>query len=114
MVIVGGTGIGRFRPIFEGNNKIGRNASQRIPLDFGDDTISSQEQAYIRYDSSARSFLFVPNLAKTNIVSVNDKRPTGAVELNQMDVITMGRTQLVFVPFCGAEFDWAELTDAKT
>jgi hypothetical protein len=30
-----------------------------------------------------------------------------------MDVITMGRTQLVFVPFCGAEFDWAELTDSK-
>jgi len=92
---------------------VGRSSSQRVPIDFGDDAISAEEQAYIRYDSSARSFLFVPNLAKTNIVSVNDKRPTGAVELNQMDVITMGRTQLVFVPFCGAEFDWAELTDAK-
>jgi FHA domain len=113
LVIVGGPGIGSFRPIFEGNNTVGRSPSQRIPLDFGDDAISAEEQAYIRYDSSARSFLFVPNLAKTNIVYVNDKRPTGAVELNQMDVITMGRTQLVFVPFCGAEFDWAELTDAK-
>lgn len=113
LVIVGGPGIGSFRPIFEGNNTVGRSATQRIPLDFGDDSISSEEQAYIRYDSSARSFLFVPNLAKTNIVSVNDKRPTGAVELNQMDVITMGRTQIVFVPFCGADFDWAELTDNK-
>jgi len=113
LVIVGGPGIGSFRPIFEGNNTVGRSSSQRVPIDFGDDAISAEEQAYIRYDSSARSFLFVPNLAKTNIVSVNDKRPTGAVELNQMDVITMGRTQLVFVPFCGAEFDWAELTDAK-
>ena len=64
--------------------------------------------------SSARSFLFVPNLTKTNVVSVNDNRPTGAVELNHMDVITVGRTQLVFVPFCGADFDWAELTDAKS
>jgi len=113
LVVVGGPGIGSYRPIFEGNNTVGRATTQRIPLDFGDDTISSEEQAYIRYDSSARSFLFVPNLAKTNVVSINDKRPTGAVELNQMDVITMGRTQLVFVPFCGAEFDWAELTDAK-
>jgi hypothetical protein len=25
----------------------------------------------------------------------------------------MGRTQLVFVPFCGMHFDWAELTDAN-
>jgi hypothetical protein len=114
LVVVGGPGIGSFRPIFEGNNTVGRSSSQRIPLDFGDDAISSEEQAYIRYDSSARSFLFVPNLAKTNVVSLNDKRPTGAVELSQMDVITMGRTQLVFVPFCGAEFDWAELTDAKS
>ena len=114
LVVVGGPGIGCYRPIFEGNNTLGRSPNQRIPLDFGDDTISSEEQAYIRYDSAARSFLFVPNLAKTNVVSVNDKRPTGAVELNQMDVITVGRTQLVFVPFCGAEFDWAELTDAKS
>ncbi len=113
LVIVGGPGIGNYRPIFEGNNTIGRSSSQRIPIDFGDESISSEEQAYIRYDSSARSFLFVPNLAKTNVVSLNEKRPTGAVELNQMDVITMGRTQLVFVPFCGAEFDWAELTDAN-
>jgi hypothetical protein len=113
LVVVGGPGIGSYRPVFEGNNTIGRNSSQRIPIDFGDESISSEEQAYIRYDSSARSFLFVPNLAKTNVVSLNDKRPTGAVELNQMDVITMGRTQLVFVPFCGAEFDWAELTDAN-
>jgi len=113
LVVVGGPGLGCYRPIFEGNNTIGRSQSQRIALDFGDDTISSEEQAYIRYDSSTRSFLFVPNLAKTNVVSLNDKRPTGAVELAQMDVITMGRTQLVFVPLCGSEFDWAELTDAN-
>ncbi len=112
LVVVGGPGIGSFRPIFEGNNSIGRSASQRIALDFGDDAISSEEQAFIRYDSSDRSFLFVPNLSKTNIVSINDKRPTGAVELAQMDVIVMGRTQLVFVPFCGAEFDWSELSEA--
>ena len=31
-----------------------------------------------------------------------------------MDVITMGRTQLVFVPFCGSEFDWAELSSRRT
>ncbi len=44
-----------------------------MPLDFGDETISSEEQAFIRYDSVDRSFLFVPNLARTNIVAVNDR-----------------------------------------
>jgi FHA domain len=114
VVVVGGPGLGSFRPIYEGNNTVGRSGSQRIPLDFGDDAISSEEQAYIRYDSAERSFLFVPNLAKTNIVSVNGKRPTTAVSLASMDVILMGRTQLVFVPFCGAEFDWSELSDKQS
>lgn len=113
LVVVGGPGLGAFRAILEGNNTIGRSPSQRVPIDFGDDAISSEEQAYIRYDSADRSFLFVPNLAKTNVVSVNDKRPTAAVPLAAMDVITMGRTQLVFVPFCGPEFDWSELPGCK-
>jgi hypothetical protein len=113
LVVVGGPGLGAYRPVFEGNNTLGRSASQRVPIDFGDEAISSEEQAYIRYDSSERSFLFVPNLAKTNVVQVNSKRPTSAVPLNAMDVIIMGRTQLVFVPFCGADFDWSELAEIK-
>ena len=113
LVIVGGPGIGSYRAIYEGNNTVGRSSSNRIPIDFGDDAISAHEQAYVRYDSTDRSFLFVPNLAKTNVVSVNDKRPASAVPLTSMDVITMGRTQLVFVAFCGPEFDWSELSDLK-
>jgi hypothetical protein len=113
IVVVGGPGLGAHRPIYEGNNTLGRSKGQRIPIDFGDETISAEEQAYIRYDSADRSFLFVPNLAKTNIVSINNKKPTGAVPLTAMDVITVGRTQLAFVPFCGEEFDWSELTDLK-
>ena len=113
LVVVGGPGLGAYRPIYEGNNTVGRGASQRVAIDFGDDAISTEEQAYIRYDGGERSFLFVPNLAKTNVVAVNDKRPTTAVTLHAMDVITMGRTQLVFVPFCGADFDWSDIADAK-
>ncbi len=113
LVIVGGPGLGAFRPIYEGNNAIGRGKTQRVSLDYGDETISSEEQAFIRYDSVDRSFLFVPNLAKTNIVAVNEKKPTGAVKLEMMDVIRMGQTQLAFVPFCGEAFDWSELSELK-
>lgn len=113
LVVIGGPGLGASRPIFEGNNTVGRSAANRIALDFGDDTISAEAQAYIRYDSADRSFLFVPNLAKTNVVSVNDKRPTSAIELKAMDIVTLGRTQVAFLPFCGPEFDWSELPGAK-
>jgi hypothetical protein len=113
LVVVAGHGLGAFRPLFEGNNTIGRGQNQRVPIDFGDEAISSEEQAYIRYDSMDRSFLFVPNLSKTNIVAINDRKPTAAVKLELMDVITMGRTKLAFVPFCGEDFDWSELADLK-
>jgi len=113
LAVVGGPGLGSFRPIFEGNNTIGRAANQRIPVDFGDEAISSEEQAYIRYDGGERTFLFVPNLAKTNVVALNDRKPTSAVTLQPMDVITMGRTQLVFVPLCGADFDWSDIGDSQ-
>ncbi|MGQ0455726.1 MAG: FHA domain-containing protein [Hyphomicrobium sp.] len=111
LIVVGGPGLGAHRSIYEGNNTVGRAGANRIPLDFGDETISADAQAYIRYDSSDRSFLFVPNLAKTNVAAVNDKRPTAAVELKAMDVITLGRTQVAFVPFCGPEFDWSEISE---
>lgn len=113
LVVIGGPGLGAFRPVFEGNNSIGRAQTQRVPIDFGDDTISSEEQAFVRYDASDREFLFVPNLAKTNVVSINEIKPTTAVKLQPMDVITMGQTQLVFVPFCGEDFDWSELADLE-
>ncbi len=109
LVVIGGPGLGAYRPVFEGNNTLGRSESQRIPINFGDESISGEEQVYIRYDSSDKNFLLVPNLTKTNVVAVNDEKPTSAVPLNSMDVITVGRTQLVFVPFCGVEFDWSEL-----
>src|SRR5690606_26443779 len=91
LVVVGGPGLGAYRPIFEGNNTIGRSPTQRIPIDFGDEAISSEEQAYIRYDSTDRTFLFVPNLAKPNGVSVKEKRPPSAVPLPAMDVLPRDR-----------------------
>jgi hypothetical protein len=113
LVVVGGPGLGAYRPVFEGNNTVGRAATNRIALDFGDEAISAEEQAYLRYDSSDRTFLLVPNMSKTNIVSVNNTKPTAAVELKAMDVVTMGRTQLVFMPFCGPDFDWSEISESR-
>ncbi len=109
LVIVGGPGIGAHRPIFMGSNTIGSDPGQRIPIDFGDDYISKEEQAYIRYDADDRQFLFIPNLAKTNVVSIDNVKPTSAVRLMPYDIISMGSTQLVFIPFCGEEFDWSDL-----
>jgi len=113
LVVICRPGLGTPRPIFEGNNPVGRAASNRVALDFGDDTISAEAQADIRYVSADRSFLFVPNLAKAKVVSMKDTRPTSTIELKAMDIVTLGRTQVAFRLFWGLEFDWSELPGAK-
>jgi FHA domain len=108
LVVVAGPGRGRFRPIGEGSNPIGRAPSQRIPLDFGDDAISSEKQAYLIYDPQQRDFLLVPNLERSNLVSLNGTRVTGAMPLKPGDLIAMGQSKLYFQPLCGPNFDWSE------
>ncbi len=111
LLVISGPGKGAYRPLFYGNNSIGRSSKERVPLNFGDDAISNTEQSYIRYDHEDRQFLFIPNLAKSNIVSVDDQKPTGPVILNAGAIIKMGTTRLIFYPVCGPHFDWSDVED---
>jgi len=109
LVVLNGPGKGNFRPIFSGSNTIGRSPGQRIPVDFGDDAISSEKQAFLVYDGRKRQYQLVPNLERPNLVHLNDSALLANAELNPHDKITMGRTTLLFVPLCGPEFDWADM-----
>lgn len=107
-VVVDGKGKGEFRPIFPGSNTVGRSASQRIPINFGDDSISSDKQAYVIYDGRKRQFQLVPNLEKSNLVELNGSAVLANSELKAKDRVTLGQTTLLFVPLCGEDFDWSE------
>jgi hypothetical protein len=109
VVVLSGPGKGNFRPIYSGSNTIGRSPNQRIPIDFGDDAISSEKQAFLVYDGRKRQYQLVPNLERPNLVHLNDSALLANGELKPHDKITMGRTTLLFVPLCGPEFDWAEV-----
>jgi len=109
LVVLDGPGKGNFRPIYSGSNTIGRSTNQRIPIDFGDDAISSEKQAFLVYDGRKRQYQLVPNLERPNLVHLNDSALLANGELKPHDKITMGRTTLLFVPLCGPDFDWAEV-----
>jgi len=108
LVILRGPGQGSHRAIFNGNNSVGRDVTQRIPINFGDSAISAEEQAYIQYDFESREFYLVPNMAKSNIVSVNSTKLVSPVQLSYADTIEMGQTVMRFVPLCGPDFDWSD------
>ena len=109
VVVIDGLGKGNFRAVHPGSNTIGRNANQRISIDFGDDTISAEQQAFLVYDGKKRQFQLVPNLGRPNLVHLNDAALLANTELKARDKITVGRTMLMFMPLCGPEFDWSDV-----
>jgi pSer/pThr/pTyr-binding forkhead associated (FHA) protein len=93
--VVDGPGKGSERPVFSGTNQIGRSAENRIPLDFGDNTISRQQHAVIAYDAGKGTFRIFDG-GKQNPVHVNGERLAGDRALNDGDTIKIGLTTLRF------------------
>jgi pSer/pThr/pTyr-binding forkhead associated (FHA) protein len=93
--VVDGPGKGQERPVFSGTNQVGRSADNRIPLDFGDNTISRQQHAVISFDSASHEFRIFDG-GKQNPVHVNGERLSGDRALFDGDTIKIGLTTLRF------------------
>lgn len=91
--VVAGPGKGEERPVFSGTNEVGRSDENRIPLDFGDNTISRQQHAVISYDTSRDEFRIFDG-GKQNPVHVNGERLSGDRPLFDGDTIKIGLTTL--------------------
>ena len=109
LIVVAGPGVGQFRGVFNGMNTVGRGKDQRVPINFGDETISRAAHAYIVYDDEDRKF-FIQHSGQANLIRLNGKPVLQSLELTAGDVIRIGRSELKFMPFCGSDFDWKDLT----
>ena len=107
LVVVKGPGLGRSVEIGAGANPIGRASSQKIRLDFGDTRISRERHAVVVYEPKARRF-FLQGGEVRNLTYVGDTVVLTPVELTGGELITIGETQMKFVPFCGPQFGWPE------
>lgn len=95
LTVVDGAGRGETRSVFSGTNQIGRVAENRIPLDFGDDTISRLQHAVVVYDSVRRVFS-IHNGGKKNPIFVNGEKLTSERSIQSGDIIMIGMTKLKF------------------
>lgn len=112
IVVVKGPGRGGFRPVYVGMNSVGRAPSQRISLDFGDESISREEHAFITYDDEQRTF-YLQHGGKSNLVRLGDKPVLQPTELKPNDLFRIGNTTFRFFPCCGPDFNWGdEVKDA--
>ncbi len=104
LVCVEGKEKGRDYRMHADNNFIGRSDRMDICVR-GDETISRENHAIISYDTVDNAYYFSPGDGRA-IVRHNGKAIFQTVKLKAHDLITIGKTEFRFVPFCGDEFQW--------
>lgn len=105
LVIVDGPGKGNFGVLRNGLNSIGRNKTERISLDYGDQEISRANHATVTYDPKGKKF-YIQQGSGTNLVYVNDQPVLTPQQLEPFTHVQIGSTILRFIPLCGRAFDW--------
>ena len=106
LVCVDGTNKGKDYRIEAKNNTIGRSEKMDICIK-GDATISRENHARLAYDVKHNAFHLIP-AESTNSIYVNDEPVYVPTKLNAYDIIELGESKFLFVPFCGDKFNWAD------
>jgi hypothetical protein len=105
LVVIAGPGRGQSLKLGYGVNTIGRGPEARVCLDFGDEEISRQGHAMLTYDTKGRKF-YIQHGGAANLTYLGDAPVLQPHEIKGREIIGIGKTQLIFVPFCGPEFEW--------
>ena len=91
-----------------GRNFIGRGADMDVVLSL-DPKVSRVRHAVITYEPRSRTFYVQPGDAR-ELFYLNDNVVLDNAVLKSNDILTIGDTKLMFVPFCTERFSW---DDAK-
>lgn len=104
LVSVEGSTVGRDFRLCSGRNYIGRGADMDVVLE-GDQKVSRSKHAIVLFDPRSQKTLCQAGESR-ELFYLNDEVVTETVELKRGDVITIGDTKLMFVPFCGSLHTW--------
>lgn len=104
LVCVEGLHCGKAFELHEGRNFIGRDKNMDISLE-GDHTVSRKNHAIVIYEPKHRQF-YAQAGESQSLFYLNDEAVLDHKLLEDHDVIMVGETKLVFVPFCDKNFGW--------
>lgn len=89
--------------LHSGKNFIGRSNTMDVVL-IDDKTISRDKHGSLTYDPKGNAFYLAPEGGNT--VYLNGEMLETAQKLQTDDVITIGETDLVFIPYCKEDRKW--------
>ena len=79
---------------------------QEVEMD-GDNYIANRNHAIIVYDAKKKNNVLLPG-DSSGIAYLNGEPIYMPSELSAYDVIDLGKSKFLFVPFCGEHFEWEE------
>jgi len=91
-------------------NYIGRAPAMDVAIE-GDNSISREKHGVVAFDPRRRSFWVLPG-ESSGLVHLNGEVVNLPTQLNRDDVLELGQTKLVLVPFCGEKYHWSETAGA--
>ena len=104
LVCIEGVHSGEDFKIKSGRNFIGRSGDMNISL-CGDRTVSRDKHAILTYDPKSNSFIIQPG-ESSELFYLNNEAVLVPSRLKLNDKITIGESELIFVPFCSEFFNW--------
>lgn len=108
LVCVEGEMLGKAFELKNGKNFIGRSQNMDIVLE-GDPNVSRERHAIVTYEPRGRVFIAQPGESR-ELFYMNEQVVLMNMEMHNRDILSIGRTKLMFVPLCGSDFAW---DDAK-
>ena len=109
LVALGGEHIGTDFRLKIGKNFIGRSPQMDVALT-EDKSVSRESHAIVVYEPRAHLYLVQPGESSSLVYRNNDVVLTPTT-LEAYDMITVGDINLLFMPLCGARFNWGDLLE---
>lgn len=94
-----------------GRNFIGRGHDMDVVLS-ADESISRNKHAILLYDPKANQF-FIQSGESRELTYLNGDVLLESKVLHSKDRITLGNSELLFVPLCSEDFSWEKEREAK-
>lgn len=94
-----------------GKNFIGRSREMDVVLS-KDEAVSRNKHAIVLYDPKSNMFIAQPGESR-ELTYLNDAVLLNPQELHKNDVLTVGRSELMFIPFCSDTFKWEDEKEEK-
>lgn len=104
LVCTKGAAKGLSYPLYAGKNFIGRGANSDICIK-GDQSIARDRHAVVIYDPRSKSFIAIAGESK-QLYYINDQLVLSQIMMQPRDVLSLGETDLLFIPLVGDQFDW--------